>query len=65
MSRPRRGPVRRRAEDVPARSRRASAPAYDPFETGETRERVTLIEFTWSTDGRIQPVLYARRELLD
>lgn len=65
MSRPRRGPVRRRADDVAARSRRAGAPVNTPFDAGETSQRLTLIEFTWSTDGRIQPVLLVGRELLD
>jgi hypothetical protein len=65
MSRPRRRPVRRRAGNVAARSQRAAASAHGSFDAGETSERLTLIEFTWSTDGRVQPVLFVRRELLD
>ena len=65
MSRPRRDPVRRRADNAPARSRRAGAPAHDLFDAGDTSQRLTFIEFTWSADGRIQPVLFVRRELLD
>lgn len=65
MSRAWRGPVRRRAGNVPARPRRAKRPAHDPFDAGETSQRLTLIEFTWSHRGRIQPVLFVRRELLD
>ena len=64
-NRPRRGPIRRRAGNVAARTQRAAASAHSPFDAGETSERLTLIEFTWSTDGRIQPVLFVRRELLD
>jgi hypothetical protein len=32
---------------------------------GATSKRLTLIEFAWNQDGRIQPVLYVSRELLD
>ena len=65
MCRPRRDPLPQRADNVPSRSRRAGAPAPSGFDAGETSQRLTLIEFTWSTDGRIQPVLFVRRELLD
>ena len=65
MRRAGRGTVGRRGDRVPARSSPPDAPAPGPFDAGETSERLTLIEFTWSHHGRIQPVLFVRRELLD
>jgi hypothetical protein len=63
--RPARGSARRRARSVPARAGRPDGRIPGPFEVGATSKRLTLIEFTWNQDGRIQPVLYVGRELLD
>jgi len=63
--RPARGPARRRAGGLPARSGRPDGPTSGPFDPGESSERLTLIEFTWNHDGRVQPVLFMSRELLD
>jgi hypothetical protein len=63
--RPARSPAGRSAGGAPGRSRRPDGPTPGPFDLGETSERLTLIEFTWNHDGRIQPVLLVSRELLD
>ena len=63
--RPAPGPARRRAGGFPARSGRPDRPRPGPSDPGETSERLTLIEFTWNHDGRVQPVLFMSRELLD
>jgi hypothetical protein len=65
MRRAGRGTVRRRGDSVPARSIPPDVPAPGPFDVGEISERLTLIEFTWSHHGRMQPVVFVRRELLD
>ena len=65
LLRPARRPARRRAGGVPARSLRPVGPIPGPLGLGETSEKLTLIEFRWNHDGRIQPVLLMSRELLD
>jgi len=45
--------------------RRSDASGRDRAAADATNTRLTLIEFIWDSRGRIQPVLFVQRELLD